>query len=114
VALSALDATSQLPVIRDRFESDVDPFVQAAAASALGALCDRASIEGLTDEALKLTHFGGSDRDGIVGTASLAALGRLHPKDLKNRLAPFFQPEVPVFIRGAAQTALSNSDPCKP
>lgn len=113
VALSNLDAKEQLPVVRERFEEDPDPYVQAAAAATLGQLCDQASADALTAQAQKLMSFGPSERDGIVGNASLAALGRLNPVDLEARLAPFFHPDVPRFVQGAAKAALHQPGACK-
>jgi vesicle coat complex subunit len=107
-----LDAKEHLPTLRASFELDADPYVQAAAAAALGQLCDSSSADALTEQAKKLLVFGPTERDGIVGTASLVALGRLHPKDLDARLAPFFQPDVPRFVQGAARSAQQQQRRC--
>jgi HEAT repeat protein len=112
IALAALGARDRLPVIRERFLEDEDPFVRAAAAQALGQLCDRQLVDELTREANKLARFGVSERDGIVGAASLATLAELSPSDLRQRLQPFFRPGVPIFVQGQALAALQRSRTC--
>lgn len=113
LALGLLGGQAHVEVVRELYDGDPDPHVQAAAAAALGQLCDAEMVGELTSSALKLTRLGGSERDAIVGQASLAALGRLNPPDLKRRLSPFGSPEVPVIARRAAELALSHPDPCK-
>ncbi len=103
---------AHLDVVRDVFRDDPDPHVQAAAAAALAQLCDYSMLEELTESALALAHIGNSERATIVGRASLAALGRLHPKDLKQRLKAFESPDTPVIARTAARLTLSHPEPC--
>lgn len=65
------------------------PAVRAAAASALGDLCDASQLDELTRAARALLADRPSPDDVTLGSAALAALGRLHPADLEKRLAPF-------------------------
>jgi len=112
LALGTLDAQQHLEVVRAVYEDDEDPYVAAAAAAALGQLCDRGSLEVLTASARKLAVLGNSERDTILARASLSALGRLNPPDLEQRLAVFYGPDVNVLARGAADQAKHHPEPC--
>jgi hypothetical protein len=72
--------------LRDEKEA---PAVRAAAARALGDLCDASQLDELTRAARALLAERPSPDDVTLGSAALAALGRLHPADLEQRLAPF-------------------------
>jgi hypothetical protein len=111
-ALAAAGARQHLGLLRQVYEDDEDPYVQAAAASALGRLCDRHSLDALTASARKLAVLGNSERDTILARASLSALGQLNPPDLEQRLAVFFGPDVNVLARGAADLAKRHPEPC--
>ncbi|HTV18786.1 MAG TPA: HEAT repeat domain-containing protein [Polyangiaceae bacterium] len=72
--------------LRDANEA---PTVRAAAARALGDLCDSTELDALTRAAQALLAERPAPDDVTLGSAALAALGRLHPADLAQRLAPF-------------------------
>jgi HEAT repeat protein len=112
LALGTFGSRAHTSVVRDVFELDQDVYVQASAAAALGLLCDREMTDVLTKSAVKLATYGASERDGILARASLGALGRLNPPDLRERLAPFRHPEAPVLARHAARAALEHPEPC--
>lgn len=113
LSLGLMGAQAHLDAVRDGFE-DEDPHVQAAAVAALAQLCDTSMTDTLTKQAQKLSSLTVSERDAIVGRASIAALGRLSPPDLGKRLAPLRDARVPVMNRAAADAALEHPDPCRP
>lgn len=110
--LGALNARAELENVRDAFNDDKDADVRAAAAATLGLLCDPTMLDPLTEAALKLATLTGSEGERIVAQASLHALGRLAPADLKQRLAPFFAKGVLQTAKMSAQAALDHPEPC--
>lgn len=111
--LGALNARSELGQVRDAFEDDKDADVRAAAAVTLGLMCDTTMLDPLTDAALELATLSSSEGERIVAQASLHALGRLAPTDLKQRLAPFFAKGVLQAAKMSAQSALNPSETCR-
>lgn len=79
--------------------------VRAAAAWALGDLCDMSQLDELTRAARALLADRPSPDDVTLGAAALAALGRLHPPDLEQRLGPFAdvksRPALPPMVEAA-------------
>jgi HEAT repeat protein len=76
--------------IAERFSDAREvPAVRAAAARALGDLCDTSQLEALTRAARALLADRPSPDDVTVGAAALTALGRIAPPDLGQRLASF-------------------------
>jgi hypothetical protein len=112
--LGALQATSELKQVRTAFADDKDPDVRAAAAATLGRLCDATMVDPLTDAALKLASLTTTEGDRVVAQASLHALGRLAPADLRTRLAPFFSKGVLQTSKMSAEAALSYPETCRP
>jgi HEAT repeat protein len=111
--LGALHATSELEYVRDGFTDDKDADVRAAAAATLGLLCDHSMTEPLTEAALKLASLTSSEGDRVIAQASLHALGRLAPNDLKARLAPLFTKGVLQTSKMAAEAALAQPETCR-
>lgn len=107
------DARAQLPAVREAFASDQDADVRATAATSLGLMCDRTMIDDLTKAALKFGNLYSSEADRVIGKASLNALGRLAPPDLKQRLAPFFAEGAPQIAKYAAEAALTHPEQCQ-
>lgn len=110
--LGIQDARAQLPVVREAFTSDQDADVRATAATSLGLMCDRTMVDDLTQSALKFGNLYSSEADRVIGKASLNALGRLAPPDLKQRLAPFFAEGAPQIAKYAAEAALTHPEQC--
>lgn len=106
------DARAQLPVVRQAFAHDQDVDVRATAATSLGLMCDRTMIDDLTKSALKFGNLYSSEGERVVGKASLNALGRLAPPDLKQRLKPFFAEGAPQIAKYAAEAALDHPEKC--
>jgi hypothetical protein len=110
LALGAHHAIGELPKIRARL-ADVDehPLVRAAAAQALAALCDLASLPALTSYALKLADPMADANQHVIGAASLLALSDLRPADLEARLRPLRAKGAPPQARQAADAVLHRT-----
>ena len=107
-ALGQRGARSQQPAIVARFrDPDEAAPVRAAAARALADLCDPSLLDELTQAAWKMLAERPSPDDVLVGSAAVAALGRLAPADLEQRLAPLGRaqahPSLERLLRSARQ-----------
>ena len=108
-ALGAQKASGQLEKIRERLQDEDEyPMVRAAAAQAVGALCDSESLGTLTEYAHKLTDPTADPASHLVGAASLLALRALRPPDLAERLAPLQAKTAPAQARQAANAVLQR------
>jgi HEAT repeat protein len=114
LALGERRATSWADPIRERLEDKhEDADVRAAAAQALGGICDTRALDRLTEFARLLGVPGsGPDEQGIANGAVIA-LAALQPRDLRERLAPLLAPTSPPLVRAAAQKALSARSVCR-
>jgi HEAT repeat protein len=112
-ALGQRRATASRQVLRERFsDKDEDPDVRAAAAQALGAVCDARSLEQLTQWAHQLGVREASDEDRRIAAGAIAGLAELRPKDLAGRLAPLLSRSAPPEARRAAERALQGTGSC--
>lgn len=112
-ALGQRRATGSRPAIRARLDDkDEDSEVRAAAAQALGAVCDARSVDQLTEWARSLAVRETSDDDRRIAAGALEGLSALHPKDLKSRLAPLLAAGVSPEVRQAAERAIQNGGAC--
>jgi HEAT repeat protein len=106
-------ALAYAKAIRERLGDDDAPVVRVSAARALGAMCDDASRDALSDA----VRFGVERADSAAGVAlavaAAAALGRLHPADLADRLAPLMRKDAAPTLRQAAEAALQREDRCQ-
>jgi hypothetical protein len=75
-------------------------------------MCDRSMLSELTTSALQFGNLTATEVERLIGKASLNALGRLNPPDLKQRLARLLADGVPQIAQGAARAALSHPEPC--
>jgi HEAT repeat protein len=85
--------------------------VRVAAITALGQMCDSNSLALLT----KLAGRVGAPQlpyDRPLGMAALNALGRIHPTDLGDRIAPLLGRNVPAAVRQLAQGLLRARGSC--
>jgi len=108
-ALSTRGARSQLPAIRKRAFAPTELVeVRAEAIGALGALCDKASVDELFDIAKR-----GSSNEGAhqMALAAVAALGEIHPVDLAQRLSALDQTS--LVMKDAIRRALKTQPSCK-
>ena len=113
LALGKRQALGAAGSVRDRLDDKKEiPAVRAAAAVSLGFMCDRGSLDVLTDYALELTKRHASKSERVIGRGALAALGWMHPKDLEERLAPLSGDKVLSTYRAAAAVALGGKSRC--
>ncbi|HEU4583487.1 MAG TPA: HEAT repeat domain-containing protein [Polyangiaceae bacterium] len=111
-ALGQRGAQPFLPAIRERFaDAEESGGVRASAAQALAQLCDRGSLDAFTLAARDLLGSRSTDA-ALVGTASIAALGRLHPADLQQRLEPLARASNQPALRALVLAALEATDRC--
>ncbi len=109
VALGEHHQSAELGKIRARLLDEEEyPMVRAAAAQALAALCDTSSLDALTKYAHKLVDPMANDQDHIVGSASLLALGDMHPADLAKRLEPLRAKGAPPQAHPAADAVMQR------
>lgn len=106
-------AKNHLPALRQISDSeDETAEVRARAILALGVLCDASRIDAWT-KLSKLAVHGMSDGERMIGSAAIAALGDIKPKDLAKRLAPLLDPKTPRNVREAVRAALEVQSECK-
>ena len=112
-ALGQRGARQHAEAVRERLDDRDEPLeVRVAAASALAAMCDQGAADLLTKYATRLAD-GSLPSDGrMLGSASLAALGKLHPPDLNERLRPLFGEGVATVVQQAARAALALPSQC--
>jgi HEAT repeat protein len=112
VALARRRAVTWNHAIRDRLDDEAeDIHLRAAAASALGAICDVSATDRLTDLARQLAS-GGEGDEVRLGLAAIVGLAALHPPDLQKRLGPLLSPGVNPAVRAAAERALAAHGAC--
>jgi hypothetical protein len=112
-ALGQRGAQAFVPAIRDRFaDAEESAGVRASAAQALAQLCDRGSLDALTLGARELLGEHPSSDEALLASASIAALGRLHPADLQQRLEPLARVRNRPALRALVLAALETTDRC--
>jgi HEAT repeat protein len=111
LALGAHKTISAAGEVRERLaDRDETPSVRAAAALALGMMCDSSSVGTLTSYARGLADPQNPLRD--VAQAALTALSWIDPSDLAERIAPLRAKGVGTGVRQAADAALSGASRC--
>ncbi len=85
--------------------------VRAHAILALGAMCDASSIPEWTKLALG-AKAPTDDEARRLGGAAIAALGQVHPADLRVRLAPLLDRDTPPAAREMARAAVAGRGGC--
>ncbi|MEY4544044.1 MAG: hypothetical protein RL685_239 [Pseudomonadota bacterium] len=112
-ALGRRGARAYVPALRERLDDDEElASVRAAAAQALAELCDVESLPTLTEAAQLLLGERSDVDDMLVGSAAIAALGRLHPPDLEQRLAGFAAARHRPVLGQLAAAALQTPAHC--
>ncbi|MCL2450117.1 MAG: HEAT repeat domain-containing protein [Polyangiaceae bacterium] len=113
-ALGHHRANASRDAIRKRLEdTDEDVDVRAAAAAALGRVCDASAADRLAQLARALTIPGVDADSQAIGVGALAGLSALHPRDLRDRLAPLLAPGAPEAVRGTAERAIATPGSCR-
>ncbi len=113
-ALGKRRALGQAEQLRARLSDGDERFeVRSAAARALGQVCDMGALSLLTGYVRKLADPLASNEERAIALASLSALTRLGPADLKDRLAPVLDKRAPAGSRATAQAALETRPACK-
>jgi HEAT repeat protein len=112
-AIGLRRAASEVGLVRERFHDaeEVDS-VRAAAAIALGKVCDVASLDTLTEYARKIATPLADEADRVIGRGALMALSIIAPPDLKRRLQPFWAKGVPRAITELAAVAVTARGEC--
>jgi HEAT repeat protein len=99
--------------LRERLDDrDEEPEVRAAAAAALGAVCDASSVDRLTELAGMLGVPGTAEDDQQIALGALVGLAAIHPADLRGRLSRLLGPNSPPYVRAAAAKALAAPGVC--
>lgn len=112
-ALGRRGARQQIAAIRKRFQDPKEEApVRAAAVRALGDLCDAALLDELTKSAWSMLADRPSPDDVSVGSAAVAALGRLAPADLERRLAPLAAKKDQPLLEHMLHAALHSTQRC--
>lgn len=113
LALGQRHALDRAGDVRERLEDGDEPAsVRSAAATALGKMCDSASIGVLTEYARALADPKADATARTIGRSAVGALGRLHPADLKERLSPLLARGVSSLTQQAARDALAARASC--
>jgi hypothetical protein len=114
VALARRRAASWHDAIRKRLDDpNEETEVRAAAAGALGAMCDGSSADRLTELARGLLTQPGDEDAQQLGLGALVGLAALQPKDLGSRIAPLLAQSAPANVRVAAQRAMAARSACR-
>jgi hypothetical protein len=103
------------PMLRARVEdADESLDVRMRATYSLGQVCDASSLSLLTTLAKRAEDPFGTDMARNIGIRAIAALGRLHPSDLADRLKPILSSErAPNDAKAAARAAIAETQVCK-
>jgi HEAT repeat protein len=114
VALALRRAGAWREAIGERLADEhEDVEVRAAAARALGGLCDTKAADKLSTLARALASPVATEDEQTLGTAALEGLAFLHPADLPSRLAPLRDKNAPPHVRAAAEKALAAHGSCR-
>ena len=112
-ALSARRATSSAGAMAKLARDADSPLeLRVAATRALGAVCASSEVDYLTRAAVRaLAPI--DEADLRVGVAAIDALGRIHPRDLNERLAKLREKTVRLPLKSAADRAVAETDVCR-
>ncbi|MET0594371.1 MAG: HEAT repeat domain-containing protein, partial [Polyangiaceae bacterium] len=113
-ALGRRRAQKHVGAIRDVLENDDEVTeVKARAARALGRLCDRESVDRLTDLARKAANPQATPDAVLVASNAAAALGQLNPPDLAKRLSPLGEKSAPKSALEMLRAAVGSTERCR-
>jgi HEAT repeat protein len=110
-ALAAHGARGAAKAIRDRLDDAHEELeARVAAARALAALCDRASVDSLTKLAINGALPMAKEDEMTLGLEAIKALGELRPADLAKRLGPLSASDVSAEMKAAVARAMADPD----
>jgi len=114
VAVALRHSGSLRAAVRDRLDDrNEEAEVRASAAAALGAVCDTSSLDRLTELARGLGAPGTAEDEQQIALGALVGLAAMHPRDLRDRLAPLLAKTAPPTVRVAAEKALAARGVCR-
>jgi hypothetical protein len=87
--------------------------VRRVAVAALGSLCDRESLDLLTELAARRADPMVDVAGRSLATRALAALAQIGPKDLRTRLGPLLAKGAAPGARVAAERSLASKATCR-
>ena len=105
-ALDDMPTEATLSVLRRSLQKDESTIVRAEVARSLGQVCDRASLDALTRLANGLRQGAREEADVRVGLAAAAAVARMAPDEVEERLEPLFRSDVPGVLRARVEAAI--------
>ncbi len=112
-ALAAHHARDYAGAVRARLDDEQElGDVRVAAAAALGAMCDPAQLERLTELARGAADPMASGPELTLGLAAIGALGDIHPADIASRLSKLRDKSVRDAVRAAAEHAIASQSRC--
>ena len=113
-ALAAHRASAYSEAITGRLDDGQELIeVRAAAARALGSICEAKQLDRLTQLARSAADPMASADELELGLAAVDALGEIHPADLAGRLAKLRDRSVRDAVRAAAERALTLKGSCR-
>jgi hypothetical protein len=112
-ALGAHKATAHADAVRAIAASaEENVAVRAQAMLALAAMCDSRSLDTWTKLAQR-AKAPVNEADRRLGSAAIAALGAVHPRDIGERLGPLLQKDTPLAVREMARVAVAAKGQCR-
>jgi HEAT repeat protein len=113
LAVGARHVTAAASTVRDRLQDrqELDS-VRTAAALSLGLMCDAASADALTEQALRLVSPTADETDRRVAESALSGLALLHPPDLAKRISTLTAKTTPGPMRRLGTAALAAKGHC--
>lgn len=105
-------ATSRAPLRALVTDTTKTPDVRARAVRGVALLCDRDAVDALVSLAKQGAHIQANEGERVLSGAAIAALGRLHPQDLRARLAFLSGEGIPAPLVSAGRAAIDDKDVC--
>jgi HEAT repeat protein len=111
-ALAARHAMAYVDKLRARQDdSDEAADVRVHAILALASLCDMSSVDDWAKLATGI-RVPIDDGERRIQSASITALGQVHPADLAPRLASLLEKDTPAPVREVVKSALASAPTC--
>jgi HEAT repeat protein len=99
-ALGERGSVKAAPAMLERLSDDAeDPFVRAAAASALSRICATMALPTLVELAKPFALLGSTDAERVVARAALQASVQISSGAVPAELRGFLSPDAPPWVR---------------